>query len=281
MIRNQVKVSRTPIADPISFNVAANDTVDVYVDHIELNATTLKPSIERYPIAGSGAFQVPILQVQQDITVLLATGGELKNAHRAPMDHDAFLRAEVSIICNVQMAIGDQGLELCFSVSDLKAPELTADQINLLKQMINISRCSPLDIATLGKFNGDFELANAGIAVSSDGKRVAVRFEVGVAFQTAYQWLQFMDGEFDDLLLGRDWAIFVDGGIIANTISDELYGGFDFNKMGLQDGPFASWKPIGSGPISIPRAEATFSGWIRDACTTIIGTLDLGCKTGS
>src|ERR1700760_4170115 len=106
MVRNQVRVARTPFADPFSFTITTNDTVNVYVDHIELNATTLMPSIERYPIAGHGAFQTPILQLQQDLTVMLVTEGELKLSNQAPFNPNSFLRAEVSIIANIQIVIG-------------------------------------------------------------------------------------------------------------------------------------------------------------------------------
>src|SRR5215469_5141216 len=275
MIRNQVKAARTPIADPISFAINPNDIIDVFVDHIGVDATSLRPSIERYPIAGSGAFQVPVLEIQQDLTVYVVTDGELKLKNQAPFPHDAFLRAEISIIGNVQIAIGDSGPELCLSITDVKAPALNASQLAMLKQMIDISKCLPLDMAALANYVQGVNLANAGIAFSSDGKRIAVRFEVGTAFQTANQWLHFMDGNFDDLLFGRKWAIFVDGDLIGDTAVGELMGGFNYNKMGLQDGPFAEWQPIGVAPFSIPRTVVTFSGWIRNACDTIIGTLDL------
>ena len=157
----------------------------------------------------------------------------------------------------------------------MQAYALDADQLAKLKQMIDISRCVPLDLSALTKITGDLDLSNAGMAVSNDGKRIALRFELGTAFQTAHQWLEFMDGTFDDLLFGRKWAIFIDSGVIGDVAVDQLAGGFNYNKMGLQDGPFAEWEPIGAAPVSIPRTVVSFSGWIRDACTTIIGTLDL------
>ena len=75
------------IADPISFAINTNDVIDVFVDHIELNATTLRPTIERHPLAGSSGFNVPLLEIQQDLTAYLVTGGELKTRNQAPFHY--------------------------------------------------------------------------------------------------------------------------------------------------------------------------------------------------
>lgn len=131
---------------------------------------------------------------------------------------------------------------------------------------------------------------NVGLAASSDFSAVCLRIEVvDIPNGATSRWKDFFAGNFIVRLAGLDWAVFVDGRLLALAAETKLAPEVqDSEEFDLRAGPSAQWGFVhpgakGYGGFGI---VAEFEGYLTDACPHLgitIGVdvrIDIGFRFG-
>jgi hypothetical protein len=90
-------------------------------------------------------------------------------------------------------------------------------------QSLQIEQITPLDLGPLADaLETTVTPGNVGVATDTAGTRVAIRLELTpVAGNPNATWAGFYSSV-SDRLMGRDWSVFIDGGIITQTIGTQF-----------------------------------------------------------
>ncbi|WP_035060710.1 hypothetical protein [Andreprevotia chitinilytica] len=275
MVRNAVKAARI---------CTTESQAGYYLDHISVGQPTLSASDATSLLAGTGGFQTKTLQIHQPADAFLVQLTDLQNTPDfAPVDPAHLTAASVDIVMAVTLSIHPSGPKKGqprFSVAlvgvngtntfgNILAPQLQGQ--------VQFNQGADLDLAALTALTqtAPKPIINCGVAASSDGSHMSLRFEMGdTPILSAADWTAFMAGGISDRLGALDWSIFVDAQSLDDALASQMNNAIKGTFDQINSGPTATWEPIGPTPgFAMQHVEADAT--IFNACTGLFGPVDM------
>jgi hypothetical protein len=147
---------------------------------------------------------------------------------------------------------------LNYSGNNLAPNALPEEMQSALDDVLQqVEQSTPLDLGPLAAaLKTTVTPGNVGIATDPAGTRVAIRLELApVSGNPTSGWTSFYSSV-PDRLMGRDWSVLIDSGIITQAISTQfapkLSGNSDFE---LTSGPNITWMSWMPGTKNLFRRE--------------------------
>jgi hypothetical protein len=274
LVRNAAKAARAVVTD---------SEANFYVDHIETGVPTLKASTKLSPLAGDPQTQTATIEIHQPISVMLVQLGDIQaTPDFGPVDPSKLQPANVDVMLSCAITLDAGGNpQLCIqSQSATGANPLGSAVAAKVGAALNYSNCSPIDVSTLASLaqsSASQILHAAGVAVSLDGNRLALRFELVSQDQGpqmgSNDWVSFMAGNFPDRLGPLDWAFFVDAQTMQESVASQMQTAIAPKVDQIDSGPTATWAP--NGPtVGSAQEHCEVDARFIDACEGLFGPVD-------
>lgn len=228
--------------------------VQIVVDRIEIGNNSLRHNEEEeFPIfyeefgqkvSTKNRCKGYKTQIAQDVTFYLTTLGDiLANPNQSPsvlvpitatlvFDLDFYVAGEKDDECFLKATLADKGVELdpisflppIFNPLTSLPKEIQEEIKQYLSQQVRPFIPSPAIPVGMGKFANGTRFLNAGVSIDDQMHRIAFRAQVGGSHTNLdIPWSNFFKGFFPDRLQGSDWGLFVEAGLLTETIKTLIY----------------------------------------------------------
>jgi hypothetical protein len=274
LVRNAAKAARAVVTD---------SEANFYVDHIETGVPTLNASTKLSPLAGDSQTQTATIEIHQPVSVMLVQLGDIQaTPDFGPVDPSKLQPANVDVMLSCAITLDAGGNpQLCIqSQSATGTNPLGVAVAAKVAAALNYSNCSPIDLsklASLAQSSASQMLHAAGVAVSLDGTRLALRFELLSQDESPQMgpndWVSFMAGNFPDRLGPLDWAFFVDAQTMQESVASQMQTAIAAKVDQIDSGPTATWAP--NGPtVGTAQEHCEVDARFVDACEGLFGPVD-------
>ncbi len=244
------------------------------VDHLDFGQATLAREVADMAVRLSDGTMSMVpghrVRLTQPVTVHVATHAQIiAGGAQGPQTFSQSLQIDLFFDLMGELDLDDNNqvtgaaIALSYAGNDLPADALPEEiQTALTDVLEQIEQITPLDLGPLADaLETTVTPGNVGVATDTAGTRVAIRLELTpVAGNPNATWAGFYSSV-SDRLMGRDWSVFIDGGIITQTIGTQFESQMSGNsKFELTSGPQVTWMSW------LPGVKTYFEGNLLHLC---------------
>lgn len=244
------------------------------IDHLEYGQVTLTQVDHNMPVrlANGNNATVPGHRVRltQPVTLFIATheqivagGAQGPQSFSQSISVDLFFELTGDLLVDEDSNVTGAAVTLAYAGNNLPPNALpVAVQAAMDEVLQQVEQSTLLDLSPLAEaLDTTVVPGNVGIATDPAGTRVAIRLELTpVAGNPILAWTSFYSSV-PDRLMGRDWSVLVDAGIIIQTVTGQFAEQLSSsNKFELTSGPTVTWLSW------LPGVKIYFEGNITDVC---------------
>jgi len=244
------------------------------LDHLEFGQVTVTREDASMPVrlADGTNSTVPGHRVRltQPVTMFIATHSQIvAGGAKGPKSFSQSEQLNLFFDLTGDLQVDDNNqvtgavIALAYAGNDLSSDAVPPDVQSALDEVLQqVEQSTPLDLGPLAQaLKTTVSPGNVGVATNTAGTRVGIRLELApVAGNPNSAWSAFYSSV-PDRLMGRDWSVLVDAGIITQSIGDQFASELSAssNQFELTSGPDVSWLPW------LPGVKTYFEGNAIDA----------------